>query len=153
MPGSMKELPRTVRTFAASSRRPLPITVAGSVRWSEGTCLPNPVQTRQSLQRSLTLTGVAYGLLAMTPVQTRFEHAAKSNRVATREVEVLHNVASSVASSGELLVKLLVKLSPDGARSSSSLLLVQFGILVKAYPDQGGPTDPACFIRASHAAA
>ena len=57
------------RTFATSSRRLLPMTVAGSVRWSEGTCRPKPVQTRQSRQRSLPLVG-EYGLLAMGSAKT-----------------------------------------------------------------------------------
>ena len=52
------------RTFATSSRKLLPMTVAGSVRWSEGTCRPKPVHTRQSRQRSLLLLA-EYGLLAM----------------------------------------------------------------------------------------
>jgi hypothetical protein len=56
-------------TFATSSRRLLPMTVAGSVRWSEGTCRPKPVQTRQSRQRSLLLLG-EYGLLAMGSLTT-----------------------------------------------------------------------------------
>ena len=68
-----------VRTFAASSRSPLPITVAGSVRWSEGTWRPNPVQTRQFLQRSL-LT-VAYGLFAIQTEICRWASRTKRGRL------------------------------------------------------------------------
>lgn len=67
--------PEAVCTLAMSSLTPLPMTVAGSVRWFEGTCRPKPVQTRQFRQRSFA---AAYGL---GPIPSRRVRAALWRRL------------------------------------------------------------------------